>query len=104
MGYRSTFITTESWVKLPEWFVTKYERVIWMADNIDGLTPYKTLPIASKQEGKMYGMFSELIEDLQHVLDEQTGHFSTRLTLMVLHEDGQYEKHDLEKKQFSLTA
>ena len=102
MGYRSTFITTESHVKLPEWFVTKYESSVWMGvGSNDDDTTYYTLPIASKYEGKMYGMYSELVEDLQRVLNEQTGYFSKHLTLMVLHEDGEFQKYDLEANAYA---
>lgn len=103
MGYRSTFITTASFIKLPEWFVEKYESSVWMAEVTEENTaePYKTLPIASKQEGKMYGMFSEFIDDLQRVLDEQVEGFSTSLTLMVLHEDGEHQKYVLKKRLYN---
>jgi len=63
MGYRSTFVTDDKSLKLPAWFIEKWgDKIHVGADN--------RLPLSSKYEGKTYGMWVGLEEDLRRVVKE----------------------------------
>lgn len=62
MGNRSTFVTNDYPIHWPDWFYEKYKKNVFFNDDHIGV-------IASKYEGKMYGIFSELIEDIATVVD-----------------------------------
>lgn len=94
MGYRSTFVSSDSGITWPEWFRKKYESSIYFPPN-----PEDGLPcgcISSKYECKMYGMWCDLIEDITKVLAEQDHEFH----LVILHEDGAITRYewDYERK------
>lgn len=85
MGYRSTFVTNESCVNISEKFYEKYKGSIHFNPCDRGEEDFTyTFPISSKSEGKMYGMYSELIADLQKLIKEERMY----IDLIVLHEDG----------------
>ena len=64
---------------------------------------FHTLPISSKHEGKMYGMYGMLIQDLQRVLDEQPVGYSQQMALMVLHEDLLHDLHVITSSKLTMT-
>jgi hypothetical protein len=81
MGFRSTFVTDDSDFtrRIPDWFRDKYRN--WI--NINGC-------LSSRYEGKRYGVFSELEEDIQKILKE---HDTTgQVRLVWLDEDGGIDK------------
>lgn len=81
MGYRSTFVTDDQDLKLPQWFVDKWEHAVFF-------NPNHKLPIASKQEGKAYGMWSDIPHDLQRVIRENSDGRERCVHFVFLHEDG----------------
>ena len=93
MGYRSTFITTDTPIKLPEWFVEKYQSscnfgVTYNED--DSIHP--SFPMSSRAEGKMYGMYAEVKQDIQRVLAAlPDSEWHPTIGLAILHEDCAYE-------------
>jgi len=99
MGYRSTFISTATYVEFPDWFVQKYKGSVNFGveldynETTDKERSFYSCPISSKQEGKMYGMYSEIMTDIQQVLLE-TGCAST-VVIIVLHEDGAVDKYSI---------
>jgi len=80
MGYRSTFVTDDSGLKLPAWFVEKWQSLVYFNEA-------KTLPISSKQEMKAYGAWQEITTDLQRVLKEDEDSWRS-IHFIFLHEDG----------------
>ncbi len=105
MGYRSTFVSSESHIQLPSWFVNKYSNTVNVREAYDENEElYYTLPISSKHEGKMYGMYGMLLQDLQRVLDEQPIGYSRQMALMVLHEDLLHDLHVLTSSKLIMTV
>lgn len=93
MGYRSTFVTSDSCVELPTWFQEKYKNTVHFGCNCtldkDEIA-FPSFPIASRGEGKCYGMWSELVDDIQIVLINSGKQNTVILTF--LHEDGAMTK------------
>lgn len=81
MGYRSTFVTDEQALKLPDWFVAKWASSVY-------INATHTLPIASKAEFKTYGHWYDLPYDLQLCIKEQNENWERSVHLIFLHEDG----------------
>lgn len=79
MGYRSTFVTNDISIKLPDWFMEKWK------DHVHTLG--KKLPIASRYEAKTYGIWTGLEEDLQKVLIENKETYQS-IYITFLGEDG----------------
>lgn len=80
MGFRSTFVTEDWPIEWPDWFVNKYSDHVWI--NAD-----KKHAISSKREGKTYGIFCDLAEDIRKAInwdDFTMKHF----VLLYLHECG----------------
>lgn len=89
MGYRSTFVTEDLYVPIPDWFVEKWKDSVHF-----GVTAYEgekviSFPISSKWERKFYsGAEEELFIDLARVLKECKESYVNRLKLALMHEDG----------------
>lgn len=66
MGYRATFVTDDQSLECPPWFVEKWKGC---TNFVEG----NKLPISSQSEHKM-GLWEELLEDLQKVLDDPNTH------------------------------
>lgn len=78
MGFRSTFITQDYRVKLPDWFVDKWREHMNFGED-------SSFPLSSKYEGKLYGKFAGLEKDIQAAVDWEVfrlGH----IILVWLHE------------------
>jgi hypothetical protein len=91
MGYRSTFVTDDSSLPLPQWFINKWEPSVWInLDTTRYIHGQPALPISSKQEMKEYGYWSDLAEDLQRCIREYDCSWKDEyvIRLMFLHEDG----------------
>lgn len=58
MGYRSTFVTSDTNIRIPQWFIDKWKHLVFFNGDIPNF------PIASKQEGKTYGIFDEIESDI----------------------------------------
>jgi hypothetical protein len=87
MGYRSTFVTDDLNLQLPEWFVEKWGKSVHMAEG-------NRTPIASKYEAKTYWHWLGLEEDLQRVLSEgEHPHWSIHIVFMG--EDGELSKSEI---------
>lgn len=67
MGYRSTFVTDDTGMELPDWFGWKWGKHIHGAVSQTGKL---LMPISSRYEAKTYGIWSGLESDLQKVLQE----------------------------------
>jgi len=70
MGFRSTFITEDSRLVIPQWFVNKWGEEVNIATNIFTYEPYAALPFSSKHEGKVYLNWADLCEDIQEVIKQ----------------------------------
>lgn len=81
MGYRSTFVTDDQSLELPQWFVDKWKDSVYINEK-------HTLPISSRFEMKEYGFFGDVKYDLQKVLKEGARWPDHTIHLMLLHEDG----------------
>ncbi len=84
MGYRSTFVTDDTPIALPEWFLAKWRDKIHVGQG-------NTLPISSRFEGKTGGLWSGLEADLQRVVRE-TGDRLSRIHIVFMGEDGALSK------------
>lgn len=84
MGYRSTFVTDDTTITLPEWFLTKWGDKIHVGAG-------NKLPISSKYEAKTYGIWQGLESDLQRVVRE-TGESWSRIHIVFMGEDGALSK------------
>ena len=92
MGYRSTFVTNDIGVALPGWFMEKWGDRIHTARN---QSSEHCLPISSRYEGKTYGMWATLEEDLSRVLREEPDYYC--IHIVWLGEDGAVSKHTIFK-------
>jgi len=78
MGFRSTLVTEDIRITWPDWFVEKYQHVLWFRPDHTGV-------ISSKHEAKTYGTLNDLAQDIQRAVDwEIFEHF----TFVYLHECG----------------
>lgn len=80
MGFRSTFVTNDFPWKWPLWFREKYADLVHFSPEGGA--------IASKHEGKSYGVFSSLENDIQRALIETTNDREWCLVFVYLHECG----------------
>ena len=62
MGFRSTFTTQDYNIAWPQWFIDKYARDVWFADDAKGA-------IHSKHEGKTHMLWCDLLPDIQRAID-----------------------------------
>lgn len=100
MGYRSTFITDQKYVELPEWFVEKYEGSLNFGD-IDGKPGY---PLSSKWERKFYqNTDEELFLDIAKTLKPGEGVYADAVFLSLLHEDGQMSRVVITHSKITIT-
>ncbi len=83
MGFRSTFTTMDYSIRWPEWFQEKYKETIFVR-VMGSLHP--------KHEGKAYGAWIDLPEDIQKAIDwkewNKTRSAPFRFVLVYLHECG----------------
>lgn len=83
MGFRSTIVTQDYHLPLPEWFVDKYKDLLFM-----GIEGKFHLPVASMVEFKSYvGRGGEIEYDIQRVMREG-GWSNGNIILVWLHECG----------------
>lgn len=69
MGFRSTFITEDIRIIVPDWFVKKHKKNFFI--NYNRKRGVYTLPIASRFEFKTYSQLAtDLYDDLQKVLND----------------------------------
>ena len=89
MGFRTTMISQEYSLQIPEWFKEKHQRVTYNNDN---------LAIAILNETKFYDDVkeTELFTDIQKLMIEQD--FSTDLVLVLLHECGGITRVEIDKE------
>lgn len=73
MGFRSTFITEDINLIIPDWFLEKWGNDIFHDGN--------ELPIASRKEGKLYGMYGKLFDDICKILTDEE-----KLSIAVMHD------------------
>ena len=100
MGFRSTLITEDIGLSLPEWFVDKYRDYFWMCDE-EGKFYF---PISTKFEIKTYfPTGEELPKDLQRVLNEQEGGCNNDLVFIWLHECGGITRVEIHKDKIIYT-
>ena len=97
MGYRTTFVSEEVYIKLPEWFTEKWDYSVHFHTRPDGLygggAGDTTLPISSKQERKFHmGAQDELFIDLAKVLRETSDEWVKSIDIVMMHEDGMVDK------------
>lgn len=87
MGFRSVLITEDNALKIPEWFIIKYAKVLHFSDG--------GLPISSQYEFKTYfEMWPELLTDFQKVLVENDALYD-KLDLILLHECGGITRYEV---------
>jgi len=92
MGFRSTMITGQNGLDIPEWFVEKYEEDFNFYKRSSG--EYQT-PISSKCEMKTYfPLYKEFIDDLFILVKDQ----GIDLSLVFLHECDGITKVDITSK------
>src|SRR4051812_38813843 len=91
MGFRSTFITEDYPLKMPDWFREKYGRFVFF--DAKGY-----LPIASRVEIKTYsGLGAELAQDLQRILIAANDSTLSEFVLVWLHECGGVTRVEIHK-------
>lgn len=107
MGYRSTFVTNDCRVKITEEFYEKWQSNIHFNPfgydeelNGDVVTIPYGFPISSKVEGKMYGMYAELIEDLQKLLKDG----KQSISLVILHEDDACDQYIITREIITMNS
>lgn len=91
MGYRSTFITQDYELELPEWFTEKYAHYRFNEEKDE----YNySLPMSSNWERKFYdGAQDPVWLDLAKVIREDTSQWKPSvIAVAVLHEDGQVDR------------
>ncbi len=81
MGFRSVFISEHYSIEWPAWFVERWKESVFFDEDNKGL-------IASRFEGKMHDLFSEIFTDVQKVLKARECNNSNRekLVFVILHE------------------
>lgn len=62
MGFRSTFVTNQMGGEFQLWFVRKWRPFVHFHNDV-------SLPLASRAEGKTYGVFVGFEEDIQKAYD-----------------------------------
>lgn len=87
MGFRSTIISQEHGLLIPDWFVEKYNKYF----HIDFTERYGHTwfqPISSKLETKFYEVFKEqeLFVDIQKIMIDTN--FQSTMSIVLLHECG----------------
>jgi hypothetical protein len=82
MGYRSTFVTTDTAVPIPPWFYARWSPQVHFAEY-EGK---RTFPISSRLEYKRHGLLSGIEEDIQKVLAEANS--DSTILLVWMGEDG----------------
>lgn len=95
MGYRSTFVTEDLYVELPDWFYEKYKDDINFGDHSVKYNPLlkPCFPLSSKWERKFYaGAEDELFIDLAKVLRDNEDKWVKEVQLVLLHEDGEVDR------------
>lgn len=98
MGYRTTFVSEHTYIKLPDWFIEKWKGSVHFHTREAGLygggEGETTFPISSKWERKFYmGPEDELFIDLAQVLRECTENYKPEtLEIVLMHEDGMVDK------------
>lgn len=90
MGFRSTFITEDYYVQVPNWFREKYQSWVFMDEK-------GFLPIASKVEVKTYMRGKELEKDIQKVIIEDKKFNLDFIVLVWLHECGGITRVEIHK-------
>ena len=90
MGFRSMFITEDFPIEWPEWFVEKY------ADFVN-FHPTNRGAISSKREGKTYGIFADLHEDIRKVIPWHVWYDDLKFVLVYLHECGGVTRCQIER-------
>jgi hypothetical protein len=66
MGYRSTFVTNDTFIPMPQWFHDRWER----SCHLPKVGTKGSSCISSKYELKTYGAWQGLEQDLQRCLAE----------------------------------
>jgi len=94
MGFRSTFVTQDIYITWPEWFVKKYSEIVYFRNNHVG-------SISSKFQGKCYGAWEVLNEDIQHAIDWSLG--ITHFVVIYLHECGGITRAQISKDSIKLS-
>lgn len=95
MGFRSTIVTQDYHLPLPEWFVDKYKDLLFM-----GIEGKFTMPIASMVEFKSYvGRGREIEYDIQRVLRETPSWGDGNIILVWLHECGGITRIEISQKE-----
>lgn len=87
MGFRSTFVTEDSLVAWPDWFVEKYASTINFHAEKKG-------SISSNAEWKTYGIWAELHKDIQKLIDWDN---RENFVMVFLHECGGITRCQIEK-------
>lgn len=91
MGFRSTFTTTDCYIKWPQWFRDKYAGAIWFAD--DGVGPLHPV-----REAKVYGWWLDLHTDIQRAINWGEGAPAV-FVLVYLHECGGITRCQIERDE-----
>lgn len=103
MGYRSTFVTEDLYVPIPDWFIEKWkEHVHFGRVNYEG-EKVTSFPVSSKHEWKFYsGAEEDLFVDLAQVLRECKDSYVNTLVLALMHEDGLIDRVIIKPDKISL--
>lgn len=88
MGFRSTFTTKNCEIEWPQWFREKYDVSIRFTEDSSG-------PLHSVREGKIYGDWATLHDDIQRAIDWVQ--FRSKFVLVYLHECGGITRCQIEK-------
>lgn len=98
MGYRSTFVTDDVLIQVPDWFVEKWPTINYGED--EGKPAF---PLSSKFERKFYnGVQEELFLDIAQVLREVSEKYPKQVTIALLHEDGMIDRITITGKKITL--
>ena len=82
MGFRSTFVSNDTAIKWPKWFVESWVKYIHFREDCSGA-------ISSKYEGKTYGVYQDIPEQIQKVINGDCGEFAPdSIELIFFHECG----------------
>ena len=90
MGYRTTFVTEDIYLEIPDWFKKKWPNLSYGDGARDRESGF---PIASTYERKFYeGVEDELFIDIARVLREHKEEYPKEVVIVLLHEDGEIDR------------
>src|SRR5947209_1999200 len=99
MGFRSTFITEDISLFIPQWFVTKWGDKVHFGRNRHEIEPFAVMPISSQWEAKTYGLWQDLPHDIQLMMqqDKEWNDRDYPIILVYLHECGGITRVEIHK-------